>query len=104
MELHQFLKESIFLVGKEIVKADTAADKDLFDTGDFSQLSEKRHIVAMVGNHIFAGSGEKALATATSTLRKLLLASRLAEIGGGAAHIVDIALEIRVAGHYFRFL
>ena len=57
----------------------------------------------MVGVHIFARGGIEALPSAAGALGHLLAAGGMAEIGGGAAHIVDIALEILVLHHLLRF-
>ena len=101
--LHQLPNEGIFFVCQEIVKPDTAADKDLFHPGDLPELSQQGHIVAVVGVYVLAWSGVEALAAAAGTLGHLLFTGRVAEIGGGAAHIVDIALEIRILHHFLRF-
>ena len=57
----------------------------------------------MVGVHVFAGRGEETLTAAASALCQLLFAGGVAEIGGGAANIVDIALEIFIYYHQLRF-
>ena len=101
VELHQFFKERVFLICQQVVKANTAANKNLFHAGNLSQLTQQRNIVRVVGFHVFAGGGIQALPSAAGTLRQLLFAGRMAEVGGGAAHIVDIALEILVLYHQF---
>ena len=45
----------------------------------------------------------EALPAAAGTLAQLLFAGGMAEIGGRAAHIVDITLEILILYHDFRF-
>ena len=53
----------------------------------------------MIGVHIFAGGREEALPSAAGALRQLLFTGGMAEIGGRAAYIVNIALEILVFYH-----
>ena len=103
MELDKLLKEGVLLVCQQIIKANTAANKDLFHTGNLPQLSQKGNIVGVICLHIFAGGGVQALASAASTLRKLLFAGRMTEVGGRTAHIVDVTLKCRVFHHQFRF-
>ena len=102
--LHQFLEEGVLFVCQQIVEADAAADEDLLHPGDFPQLPQQSHIVAVVGIHILAGGGVQALPSAAGALAQLLLAGRVAEVGGGAAYIVDVALEILILHHQLCFL
>ena len=101
--LDQLLEEGVLLVRQQVVKADAAADEYLFYPGDLPQLAKQRHIIRMVGLHVLTGGGVEALAAAAGALGELLFAGRMAEIGGGAADIVDVALEILVLDHHFRF-
>ena len=103
MELHQFLEKGILLVSQQIVKANTASHKDLLHPRDFSQLSQQGNIVAVIGTHILAGGGVEALPSSASTLGQLLFAGGVAEVGGGTAYVMDVALEIRVFGHQLCF-
>ena len=103
MELYQLLEEGILLVCQQVVEADAGPDKDLLHTGDLPELPQQGHIVAMVRLHILAGGGVQALPSAAGTLGQLLFAGGSAEIGGGTAHIVDVALEILVLHDHFRF-
>ena len=57
----------------------------------------------MVGNEIFAGLGEQTLFGGTDTGFQLFFTGGLPKIGRGAAHVVDIALEIRFPGHLTGF-
>ena len=58
----------------------------------------------MVCGHILTGGGVQALPAAASAFAELLLAGGLTEIGGRAAHIVDIALKCGIFGHKLCFL
>ena len=48
----------------------------------------------MIGDQIGAGLGGKALAVGAHAVLQLLLTGGVAKIGGGAAHVVDVALEV----------
>ena len=102
MVLHQLLEEGVLFVRQKVVKSNAAADEDLFHPRELAQLPKQGHIVGVVGIHIFAGCGVEALPPAAGTFGQLLFAGRVAEIGGGAAHIVDVALEILVLHHELR--
>ena len=78
----QLPKEGVLPVRKKIVEADAAADKDLLHPGNGSEFPQQRHIVAVVGVHVLAGGGIQALPPAAGALTELLLAGRMAEIGG----------------------
>ena len=53
----------------------------------------------MVRNQVFTGLGEEALLGGTYALGQLLFTRRLTEVGGWAAHIVDVSLEVRLPHH-----
>ena len=103
MILNQFPEKGILPVCQQIIEPDAAADKDLFDPGNRPQLPQKRYIVAVIGVHIFAGSGEEALPPGAGAFFHLLLAGRVPEVGSGTAHIVNVAFEVRILYHFFRF-
>ena len=100
MVFHQLTEEAVVLVRQQIVKPDAAADKHLFHPGQCAKLLEQAEIIAVVRNEIFAGGGEQALLGGTYALGLLLFTGGLTEVGGGAAHIVDIALELRVRNEH----
>ena len=101
--LHQLPEEGVLGVGQKIVKANAAANEDLLDPGNFPELAQQRHIVAVVGVHILAGGGVEALTAAAGTLGHLFFAGRVPEVGSGTAHIVNVALEIRILDHLLGF-
>ena len=103
VELHQFFEEGVLLICQQIVKADTAADKNFLHTGDFSEFPQQSNIVRMIRTHIFARGGVQTLTTTTSTLTQLLFTGGVAEVGGRAAHIMDVALEVLVFDHELCF-
>ena len=99
--LYQLPEEGVLFICQQIVKADAAADEDLLDPGYLPQLAQQVHIVAVVGVHILAGGRVQALPPAAGALGHLLFTGRVPEIGGGAAYIVDVALEVRILHHFF---
>ena len=104
MVLHELPEEGVLLIRQQIIEPDAAAHKHFFHAGNFPELAQEGDVVGVVRPHILAGGGVQALPSAAGTLGQLLFAGGVAEIGGGAAHIVDVALEILVLHHDFRFL
>ena len=101
--LHQFLEEGVLFVCQQIVEADAAADKDLLHPGDFPQLAQQGHVVRVVGVQILAGGGVQALPPAAGALGQLLFTGGVPEVGGGPPNVMNVALEILVLHHDFRF-
>ena len=101
--LYQLPEKGVLFVRQQIVEADAAADEHFFDPGELSQLAKQGNVVRVVGVHVLAGGGVQALPPAAGALTQLLFTGRVAEIGGGAADVVDVALEIPVLHHDFRF-
>ena len=67
-----------------------------FTLGRARSFRKERDIVSMVCHQIFTGLREQALLSGAGSLCHLLFAGREPEIGRRAAHIVDIALKIRL--------
>ena len=65
---YHFSEEGSVLVAHQIIKADAAADEDLFYTGQFPQFSQQIQIISVIHIQIFAGGGKEALAIGTDTL------------------------------------
>ena len=94
------LKNGRFMVGQQIVKADTAADEDLFDPRELPQLSQQLEIVTCDRPADFCRG--RGTGTARAGRRRgvsCFSTGGLAEIGRRAADIVDIALEVRIFRH-----
>ena len=102
MVLHQLPEKGIVLVQHQVVKSYTAADKNLFYPRKLPQLSQQAHIVGVVHHQVGTWFWEQALPVGTYTVFQLLLAGGLTEIGGGPAHIMDVALKVRLPGHPLR--
>ncbi len=100
---HQFFEKRVVRVRHQIVKADARADKYFFYAGQRPQSAKKRQIIRMIHLQIGTWFREKALSVFADALRHLFLAGRMSEIGGGTAHVVDIALEIRLLYHLLCF-
>ena len=100
---HQLPEEGVVLVRQQVVEADAAADEDLFHPGQGPELPQQLHVVRVIRPEIPAGPGEEALLPGADPLGELLFAGGEPEVGRGAAHVVDVALEFRVFGHAFSF-
>ena len=104
MVLYQFLEEGVVRVGHQVVEPDTAADEHLFHARQLPHPAQDLQVVAVVHDHVGAGGGGKTvLAAGAHAPQHLLPAGGKAEVCGGAAHIVDVALEIRLVGHALGF-
>ena len=96
--LHQLGKERLIFVLQHIIVADAAADEDLFHPGDIPQLAQQGQIVGVVRVNVGAGGGGQTALLGAHAVFQLLCAGGVPEVGGRAAYIVDIALEIRESG------
>ena len=94
--LHQLLEEVLVLVLQHIVVADAGADEHLLDLGQLPHFLQQLRVLGVIGVQIGAGLRRKAAAVLAHTALLLLLAAGVAEVGAGAAHIVDIALELGI--------
>ncbi len=96
--LDKFLQKRAAFVRQRVVKAHAGTHKHLFYPRQGAQGAEDIHVFAVVGDKVFARRGEQALPALAGPVFQLALAGRLAEVGRGAADIVDIALKIAIAG------
>ena len=96
MVFDKFRKEFAVFLRQHIVIPDTAADEHFFNAGYGPDLPQQRQIVAVAGVQIFAGRGGQAGPVFAHAVFYLLFAGGVAEICRRSAHIVDIALELRV--------
>ena len=94
--LHQVGEELPAGVLHQVVKADTGADKDLFDPWDLPQAAQEPQIIHVVRVQVGAGLGGQTGPVFAEPMLQLLLAGGPAEGGRGPAHVVDIALEILI--------
>ena len=102
--LHQLLEEVLVLVLQHIVVADAGADEHLLDLGDLPHFLQQLRVLGVIGVQIGAGLRRKAAAVLAHTALLLLLAAGVAEVGAGAAHVVDIALELGILRQQPRLL
>ena len=98
---HELSEEVAVLVLQHVVKADAGADENLFDSGYLPQLAQQGKVVAVVCVQIGAGRGGKTAAIGAHALFQLLGAGCVAEIGGGAANVMDVTLEEGMLGEAF---
>ena len=94
--LHQLAEKVLILVLQHVVIADAAADEHFFHLRELAQPPQKLRVLRVVGVQIFARLGGKAAAIFAAAVLFLPGAGCVAEVGRGAAHVVDIALELRV--------
>ena len=100
----QLLEKAVVRVGHQVVKPDARADEDLLDPGDGPDLAQHVQILAVIGlQGGTGGRGEALLPALAEPVLELLLAGRPPEVGGRAADIVDVPLEIRQRGEQPRF-
>ncbi|GFI48435.1 hypothetical protein IMSAGC019_03762 [Lachnospiraceae bacterium] len=102
MMFHQFPEKGIVRVSHQVVKPDAGADKDLFYPWNLPEFPEQFQIILMACFHVFTGGGIKALFMGAYPVFFLFFTGGVAEIGGRAPHIVDIAFKIRFFGHFLR--
>ena len=100
MVLDQFFKEGVVFLGHQVVEPDAAADEHLFDTGQCAHPAQDIQVIAVIHDQLGAGRrGKTVLAAIAHAILHLLAAAGHTEVGGGAAHIVNVALEVRLVGH-----
>ena len=104
MVLAELAQEGGVFVGHHIVKTDAGTNENLLHLGQSPHFLQQLAQFFVADFQFFAGSGVEALAMLAGTAFQLLVAGRGAEIGRGAAHIMDIALEIREGCQQPRFL
>ena len=104
--LDQLLQKAVVLVKQGVVEADAGTDEDLLDSRHLPKAAEKVHVLLLVRMGLHDGTGivADALAVRADPGLGLFGAGRMPEVGRGAAHVVDIALEGRVTGQGLRLL
>ena len=100
--LRKLLDEGVVGVEHGVVEADAAADEDLLDAGDGTQLSQELDQVLVGDAEVGAGLGRKAAPVGAGAALELLLARGDAEVRRGTREVVYVALEVRVLGHEAR--
>ena len=104
MVLAQLAHERLALVavGQHVIEAYARAHEHLLHARQFAQLAQKLQVVRMVGVQLAARLRRQAMLVAAGAAAQLRIARRLAIIRRGAAHVVDVALELRVGDHLLR--
>ena len=103
MVLHQLPKEAVIRVAKQIIIANTAADKHFLDSIHLPQRPKNVQIFSVIRLQIRAWFRRQAFFALAQAVLLLQGAAGVAEVGGGAAHIMNIALEVRHLGNLLRF-
>ena len=96
--LDQVGEEFTIFVLEKIVKANPRANENLFDARDLPQFSQQEKIIGVIRVQVGTWGGGQAVPVLAQAVFALLLTGGPAEIGGGAAHVMDIAFEPRVLG------
>ena len=94
---NQLSEKALVIILDKIIEAYARTNKHLFYAGYGAQLAEHCKILTVVNLQGGTGLGSQALFILAKACSKLFLARWSPEIGGGAAYIVDVALEI---GHF----
>ena len=92
--LHQLAEKGVVGIGHEVIKANAAADKDLFHLRERLDLLDQLHVFGVIHLQILAGGGGEALASCANAVLELLVAGGIAEVCGGTANVVDVALKV----------
>ncbi len=95
-ELQQLHQELVARVGHGVVEADSAAHEDLLHARDLPQVAQQLGVGILICVHVAADVRPQAAAVLAHAVGELLFARRLEEVRRGAAHIVDITLELGV--------
>ena len=81
-----------------------ASDKHLFDLWECLNFLNQPLILAVIDLEVFARGGSKALAVCAYPVLQLFVAGGIAEIGSGAAYVVNVALKAGKLRDLARFL
>lgn len=92
------------MIRHDIIIAQTGTHEHLFDLRQSADFAQQADVVRVIDDHIRAGLGEQALPPRAGADLELLIAGGAAEIGRGAADVMDIALEIRHLRDGFRLV
>ena len=102
--LTQLAEKRVGFVGHDVVITQTGAHKHFFNLGQGAHLAKQLDVIRVIDDHIRAGLGEQALAACARADFELLITGGAAEIGRGAAHIMDVTFEIRHLRDGLRFI
>ena len=94
--VHQFLKKRLILVLEHIVVADAAANKHLLYPRQGPQPPQKLRVFRVVRIQILTRLRGQTASVFTAAVLLLPRAGGMAEVGRRPAHIMDVALELRV--------
>ena len=95
--LQQLAQKLVRGVGHGVVKADAAADEDLFDTRQLAQVAQQLRVAAFVDHHVLAHTRPQAALVLAHAVLELLVAGGTAKVGRRSTHVVDVALKLGIA-------
>ncbi len=96
--LTQFMEEGGVGVCDQVVEPYSRLDEDFFYAREGPEFAQEFQVILMGDLQVGAGPWEEAPAVGACARSKLFFAGWLAEVGGGAAHIIYVALEIGLLG------
>ena len=102
MILHKLTQKRVVRVEHGIVKTHTRAHKHFLYSWNLAQFAQELDIIAVVGLQIGTRLGRKAAAVHAGTVLGHFAARGHAEIGGGPAHVVDVAPKVGEASEFTR--
>ena len=85
---------AVLAVGQHVVEPDARAHEHLLHARQLAQPAQQTQVVGVVGPQLLAGLGVQAALVRARARFQLLGAGRRAEVRRGAAHVVDVALEV----------
>ena len=97
--LGKLTNKGVVAVEQGVVKADSAAYKDLLHARKCAQLTQELDVALVRHRKVLAGLRREATPAHARPARELLLAGGHAEVCRGAAHVVNVALKVGVVGH-----
>ena len=86
---------------QNVIVSDAGADENLLDPGNLPHSPEKGEIPPVIALQLSTRLGIEARLPAASPVRRLSVAGAPPEIGGRAAHVVNVAFEVGISCHLF---
>ena len=104
MMLAQLTHERLALVAirQHVVEADARAHEHLLHARQLAQFTQKLQVVRVVGVQLAARLRREAVLVTARAAAQLRIARRVAIVRRGAAHVMNVALELRVGDHLLR--
>ena len=97
MVLQQLAQKLVRGIGHGVVKADAAADEDLFDARQLAQVAQQLCVTALVDHHVLAHARPQTALVLAHAVFELLVTGGAAKVGRRSAHVIDVALKLGIA-------